>query len=142
MKRNLHVPLSEPVHERPWAETIRSGRPATSFAREAIEAWIEERERHVTHDAIADYRPVVDALGLGDELVGRTHLCDYPSEVTEVPVVTVDDPELPARRLDRALLARLEPDLVLTDGSEDEPVVDYGEVSAVVGGMARETYQP
>lgn len=82
---------------------------------------------------------IVFALGLGDELVGRTHECDYPSEALDVPVVTLRDPDLPARRLDRALLAMLEPDLVLTDGSEDDPVVDYGEVSDAVGSMAQET---
>lgn len=31
---------------------------------------------------------IVFALGLGDELVGRTPNCDYPVEVSEVPVVT------------------------------------------------------
>ncbi len=82
---------------------------------------------------------IVYALGLGDDLVGRTHACDYPADVLEVPVVTVSDPDAPERTLDGALLSRLEPDLVLTDGSEDDPVVDYGEVSAVVGGMDRQT---
>ena len=82
---------------------------------------------------------IVYALGLGDELVGRTHVCDYPAEVIDVPVVTVDDLDAPGRTLDGALLAKLEPDLVLTDGSEDQPVVDYGEISGIVGGMARET---
>ena len=32
-----------------------------------------------------------------------------------------------------------EPDLVLTDGSEDQPLVEYAEVSDVVGGMDRDT---
>lgn len=82
---------------------------------------------------------IVHALGLGDDLVGRTHLCDYPADVADVPVVTVVDPDAPARTLDGRLLVKLEPDLVLTDGSEDDPVVDYGEVSAVVGGMDAET---
>jgi iron complex transport system substrate-binding protein len=82
---------------------------------------------------------IVYALGLGDDLVGRTHACDYPAEVTEVPVVTRSDADAPARTLDGALMSRLEPDLVLTDGSEDHPLVDYAEVSAVVGGMKRET---
>jgi len=82
---------------------------------------------------------IVYALGLGDQLVGRTHACDFPEGVDEVPVVTVNDPDAPERRLDGALLARLEPDLVLTDGSEEEPLVDYAEVSAIVGGMERET---
>jgi iron complex transport system substrate-binding protein len=31
---------------------------------------------------------IVFALGLGDELVGRSHSCDYPAEVAGVPVVT------------------------------------------------------
>ncbi len=81
---------------------------------------------------------IVYALGLGDKLVGRSHACDHPEEVVEMPVVTVLDPALPERHLDGALLARLEPDLVLTDGSDDEPIVDYAEVSAVVGGLSRE----
>ncbi len=82
---------------------------------------------------------IVFALGLGDQLVGRSHACDFPEEVAEVPVVTVDDPDAPERSIDGALLAKLQPDLVLTDGSEDEPIVDYAEVSAIVGGMDRET---
>ncbi|MEX1295872.1 MAG: ABC transporter substrate-binding protein [Candidatus Limnocylindrales bacterium] len=82
---------------------------------------------------------IVHALGLGDDLVGRTHACDHPPDVADVPVVTRSEPDAPGRTLDGALLAKLEPELVLTDGSEDDPVVDYAEVSAVVGGMDRET---
>jgi iron complex transport system substrate-binding protein len=82
---------------------------------------------------------IVFALGLGDELVGRTHCCDYPAEALDVPVVTVEDPDVPGRTLDGTLLARLEPDLVLTDGSEERPLVEYGEVSDIVGAMAHET---
>jgi iron complex transport system substrate-binding protein len=81
---------------------------------------------------------IIFAMGLGDQLVGRTHACDYPDEVADVPVVTADDPAAPGQRLDRALLARLEPDLVLADGSEDEPLVDYAEISAVVGSLRRD----
>jgi len=33
----------------------RAGRPTTSLARDAIEAWVEERERQAVHDAIAAY---------------------------------------------------------------------------------------
>jgi hypothetical protein len=53
--RNLHVPLPEPLHERLRAEATRSGRAATTLAREAIEAWIDERQRRAVHDAIAEY---------------------------------------------------------------------------------------
>jgi hypothetical protein len=53
--RNLHVPLPAPLHERLRAEAVRSGRTATTLAREAIESWIEERERDAVHEAISDY---------------------------------------------------------------------------------------
>jgi iron complex transport system substrate-binding protein len=33
---------------------------------------------------------IVFALGLGDELVGRTHECDFPREASVVPVMTAD----------------------------------------------------
>ncbi len=82
---------------------------------------------------------IVFALGLGEDLVGRTHCCDHPAEALDVPVVTVDDPDAPQRRVDAALLAKLEPDLVLADGSEDHAVVDYAEISDLVGSMSRET---
>jgi iron complex transport system substrate-binding protein len=81
---------------------------------------------------------IVYALGLGDSLVGRSHACDYPDGVIEVPAVTLHDPAVPERRLDGASLTRLAPDLVLTDGTEDEPVVEYAEVSSIVGGMPGE----
>lgn len=81
---------------------------------------------------------IVYALGLGEDLVGRSHACDYPEDVVDLPVVTVDDPAAPERHLDGTLLAALEPDLVLTDGSEDAPLVDYAEVSAIVGGLERD----
>ena len=61
---------------------------------------------------------IVYALGLGDQLVGRSHLCDYPEDVTSVPVLTAAAGDLgPA--LDVASLARLEPDLVLAAGELD-----------------------
>ena len=53
--RNLHVPLSEALHHRLRSAATRSGRPATALAREAIEAWVEEREREAVHEAIAAY---------------------------------------------------------------------------------------
>ena len=48
-------PLPVPLHERLQAEATRSKRPATRLAREAIEAWVEEREREVVREAIATY---------------------------------------------------------------------------------------
>ena len=37
---------------------------------------------------------IVCALGLGDELVGVTHECDWPPEVIGKPVVTHDTQDL------------------------------------------------
>jgi len=79
---------------------------------------------------------IVYALGLGDQLVGRTHVCDFPDDVVDVPVVTIEGRTgTPEPSLDAELLVKLEPDLVLTDGSEEDPIVDYAEASAVVGRM-------
>ena len=54
-QRNLHVPLPGALHDRLRAVATRSGRPATTLAREAIEAWVDERERQAVHEAIATY---------------------------------------------------------------------------------------
>jgi predicted transcriptional regulator len=53
--RNLHVPLPQALHLRLLAAATRSGRPATTLAREAIEAWVEEREKEAVHEAIKAY---------------------------------------------------------------------------------------
>jgi predicted transcriptional regulator len=43
------------LHDRLRAVATRSKRPTTSLAREAIEAWVEERERQAVHEAITTY---------------------------------------------------------------------------------------
>jgi predicted DNA-binding protein len=55
VSRNLHVPLPEGLHDRLRSEAARARRPATVVAREAIEAWVEQREREALHDAVATY---------------------------------------------------------------------------------------
>jgi len=69
-KHNLHVPLPEPLHDRLRAEAKRSGRPATTLAREAIEAWVEERRRQAVHNAIVEYATEMagSAADLDEEL--------------------------------------------------------------------------
>ena len=78
---------------------------------------------------------IVYALGLGDDLVGVTYECDYPPEATSKPVVVrtalpqgrplssreIDDAvrakmdaKEPLYNLDRDLIARARPDVVLT----------------------------
>ena len=63
---NIHVPLSTDIHTRLKAEAKRSGRPATVLVREAIETWLEERERAALHHAIAHYAQAV--AGTSDDL--------------------------------------------------------------------------
>ena len=72
---------------------------------------------------------IVCALGLGDQLVGVSHRCDYPPEIEGVPVVTrpaggvansgatpaatsLDD-ELGPSELDRAALLAVQPELII-----------------------------
>jgi iron complex transport system substrate-binding protein len=77
---------------------------------------------------------MVYALGAGNELVGRSHECDYPSSVTRLPVVSrptldLDDASPVAidlavadrmnsggtlYRIDEVLLRDLKPDVILT----------------------------
>jgi predicted DNA-binding protein len=79
--RNLHVPLPGALHQRLRAAATRSGRPATTLAREAIEAWIREREREQISDHIAEYAagvagstadldPALERAGV-DHLLGK-----------------------------------------------------------------------
>ncbi len=65
---------------------------------------------------------IVSALGLTDELVGRSHACDWPPEVADVPVVTVATGS--RARLNLDALAAAEPDLILTQeqGAACRPV--------------------
>ena len=76
---------------------------------------------------------IVCALGCREQLLGRSHECDFPAEVTALPVLTEPklDPAAPSRaidervktlvseglsvyRVDAELLRQLAPDLVLT----------------------------
>ena len=96
---------------------------------------------------------IVFALGLGDELVGRTHECDYPPGVEAVPVMTAADvgaqPGASSRlihdrvrerlhggsaiyRLDETALADARPDLVLTQELCDVCAVSYRQVTEAV----------
>jgi iron complex transport system substrate-binding protein len=89
------------------------------------------------------------ALGLGDDVVGVTHECDYPPETADVPKITRD--VLPAGlsageidaavrertekgeaiyALDEDLLADLAPDLIVTQELCPVCAVSYDEVQA------------
>ena len=103
---------------------------------------------------------MVYALGLGDELVGVSYACDYPDEAASLPVVShslrdvkhLDSGEIdalvqqaransnPMYWIDEELLARLRPDLIITQ--------ELCEVCAIASGSVFETaakvldYQP
>lgn len=95
---------------------------------------------------------IVFALGLGDQLVGVTHECDFPPEAGRLPVVTRstlrhgshDSREIHHHisaalhtgssiyLLDQALLGRLDPDLILTQELCDVCAVSYELVEQAV----------
>ena len=53
--RNLHVQLPESIARRLHLAAKRDGVPATAVARKAIESWLEEHERAVVCEAVAEY---------------------------------------------------------------------------------------
>ena len=90
------------------------------------------------------------ALGLGDDVVGVTHECDYPPRARELPQVTSDElppglssAEIDAAvrertergdsiyRLDEQTLQELEPDLIVTQELCPVCAVSYDEVQAI-----------
>jgi iron complex transport system substrate-binding protein len=95
---------------------------------------------------------IVFALGLGDELVGVTHECDWPPEASQIPAVTRSTHDLAALssreidrlvgeavhggsslyELDEAALAATEPDLILTQELCAVCAVGYREVNEFV----------
>ena len=94
---------------------------------------------------------IVFALGLGDELVGVTHECDYPPEARDLPVVTRSVHDLSGAsshqihglveesmrshtalyELDEAALAAAKPDLILTQELCRVCAVGYEQVNEV-----------
>lgn len=91
---------------------------------------------------------IVYALGLGDELVGRSPADDHPSEVTDVPVVAwvdagegaapagtaLDGPDVARspHHIDLDALARARPDLILTQRMCRLCAVTLDQVAAAV----------
>ncbi len=88
------------------------------------------------------------ALGLGNEVVGVTHECDYPAEARQKPVVvrsSIDSNRMTSLEIDRWVSERLRsnkslyvideerlreaaPDVILTQGLCDVCAIDYNEV--------------
>lgn len=100
---------------------------------------------------------ILFALGVGDEVVGVTHECDYPEAARALPRVTANaleqgrssaeiDRHVRAALhsgssiylLDREQLDRLKPDLIVTQELCDVCAVSYTEVSAAVKRMTHD----
>jgi iron complex transport system substrate-binding protein len=99
---------------------------------------------------------ILFAIGAGDHIVGVTHECDYPDAARALPAVTASvlptEGVAPAEidrhihaarhegssiyRLDEAELARLEPDLIVTQELCDVCAVAYSEVRRAVRRLA------
>ncbi len=97
------------------------------------------------------------ALGLGDEVVGVTHECDYPPEARQKPVVVhsaIDSNRMTSLEIDRWVSERLRsnqglyiideerlreaaPDVILTQGLRDVCAIDYNEVARTAETLAK-----
>ncbi len=53
--KNFHLPLPEQTYMGLRAEAERTGVPATTLAREAVDWWLRQQRRKARHDAIAAY---------------------------------------------------------------------------------------
>ena len=53
--RNFHLPLPEQTYTGLRAEAERTGVPATTLAREAVDSWLQQQRRRARHDAITAY---------------------------------------------------------------------------------------
>jgi iron complex transport system substrate-binding protein len=91
------------------------------------------------------------ALGLGDDVVGVTHECDYPAETRQKPIVVcsvIDSNRMTSRDIDQWVSERMRngqglytideerlreaaPDVILTQGLCDVCAIDYEEVVSV-----------
>ena len=102
---------------------------------------------------IASSTEIVCALGFGEQLVGRSHECDYPEWVRRLPVCTapkfaVDGTSyeidqwvkailaegLSVYRVDAELLRELRPDLIVTQSQCDVCAVSLRDLEQAVCG--------
>jgi len=53
--KNFHLPLPDQTYLSLRAVAERTGVPATTLAREAVDLWLREQSRKARHEAIAAY---------------------------------------------------------------------------------------
>jgi len=79
---------------------------------------------------------IVFALGLGDQLIGRSPLCDYPEEAVDVPVVDVEPPGGAAPdRLEATQLRKLQPQVLVCGGAPNGGLPGEQELRSAVAGL-------
>ncbi|MBI2082451.1 MAG: cobalamin-binding protein [Deltaproteobacteria bacterium] len=100
---------------------------------------------------IASSTEIVCALGCGDQLVGRSHECDYPKWVSKLPVCTepkfntdgtsyeidqrvkaIVQEGISVYRVDADLLRKLKPDVIVTQDQCEVCAVSLKDVEAAV----------
>ncbi len=100
---------------------------------------------------IASSTEIISALGFGDQIVGRSHECDYPLSVGALPVCTapkldpsgtsreIDDQvkailqdALAVYRVDENLLKKLAPDVIVTQSQCDVCAVSLKDVEEAI----------
>ena len=103
---------------------------------------------------------IVAALGAVDQLVGITHECDYPAEIASLPRVTssavqrdassaeIDEDVrvlassgAPVFTLDESLVARLAPDLLITQSVCDVCALPESEVDRALAALGRRAHR-
>ena len=101
---------------------------------------------------IASATEIVAALGFEDQLVGRSHECDYPSTIADIPVCSASkidaqassrqidaqvralvDQALSVYRVDTHLLDRLAPNIIVTQSQCEVCAVSLADVQQAVG---------
>ncbi len=53
--KNFHLPLPDQTYAGLRAEAERTGVPATTLARDAVDSWLRQRHRKARHEAIMAY---------------------------------------------------------------------------------------
>lgn len=121
---------------------------------------LSKRSRMSTSDLriislIPSATEIVAALGLAEKLVGRSHECDYPAQVQDLPICTAANlnakgqsreihdrvtallqSALSIYRLDLEQLKRLQPTHILTQAQCEVCAVSLAEVQQALGQMA------